>query len=137
MLVLLISSSVWTFGLRSREYTRPSYKVNHFKTTDSEVAVAQRSIRLLKSLAVPQLLLALLAITNYHVQIINRIASGYPVWYLWIASALVEETRSQAVSSKTTVNILSQLSKPIVIVQAMVIYGLIQGGLFASFLPPA
>ncbi|KPI37825.1 GPI mannosyltransferase 2 [Cyphellophora attinorum] len=68
-------------------------------------------------LAIPQLILAVLALTTYHVQIITRIASGYPWWYIWLAA---ERPRSV----KTAV-------------RWMALYALIQGGLYASFLPPA
>ncbi|KAI7766875.1 hypothetical protein LZL87_005175 [Fusarium oxysporum] len=39
---------------------------------------------LVRTLAVVQTLLAVLAITNYHVQIISRISSAYPVWYWFL-----------------------------------------------------
>lgn len=70
-------------------------------------------------LAVPQLVLAVLAFFNMHVQIITRLSSGYPLWYLWLA----QEMRSDETASYW--------------VQFMVIYGMVQGGLYASFLPPA
>ncbi|KAI9825461.1 MAG: ER membrane glycoprotein subunit of the GPI transamidase complex-like protein [Thelocarpon impressellum] len=79
--------------------------------------------------AVPQLLLAVLAFTSYHVQIITRISCGCVVWYWWLASVIC---------THRTVNIAGQdwdLSK--LTVRWMVIYAVVQGGLFASFLPPA
>ncbi|ODA80790.1 hypothetical protein RJ55_03750 [Drechmeria coniospora] len=75
-----------------------------------------------RTLAATQTAVALLAITNYHVQIINRMSSGYPVWYWWVARCLVDEKR-QAWGRRIFVFI--------------VMYAGIQGGLFASFLPPA
>jgi phosphatidylinositol glycan class V len=72
------------------------------------------------ALALPQLLLAILAFTSYHVQIITRLASGYPIAYIWLASETV----------KSPVRASS-------IVRWMVMYALIQAGLYASFLPPA
>ncbi|RYO92015.1 hypothetical protein DL762_001844 [Monosporascus cannonballus] len=78
--------------------------------------------RLLRSMALSQLVLAALAITNYHVQIITRLSSGYPLWYFWLAGMLGSPTNS-AFGSK--------------IVVFMVMYATIQGALFASFLPPA
>jgi GPI mannosyltransferase 2 len=68
-------------------------------------------------LTIPQLILAVLALTTYHVQIITRIASGYPWWYIWLAA---ERPRSVKIA-----------------VRWMALYALIQGGLYASFLPPA
>lgn len=69
-------------------------------------------------LAIPQGILAVMALTNLHVQIINRICSGYPVWY-WFLAAL-EGTRAFGVG-----------------VKAMTLYAGIQAVLFGSFLPPA
>lgn len=74
------------------------------------------------TLAVIQTLIATLAITSFHVQIISRLSSGYPVWYWWMASSLSSD-KSRKVASR--------------IVVFMVMYASIQGGLFASFLPPA
>lgn len=72
------------------------------------------------SLALPQLALAVLGLTSYHVQIITRLSSGYPLWYIWLAVKIQEEPRHISV-----------------IVRWMGIYALIQAGLYASFLPPA
>jgi phosphatidylinositol glycan class V len=77
---------------------------------------------LVGAMAAVQVLLALLAFTSYHVQIITRISSGYPVWYWWVAGCLVDGRRAA-------------LGKGVVVFMAM--YAMIQGVLFASFLPPA
>lgn len=77
---------------------------------------------LIQSMAVSQLILAVLAISNYHIQIITRIASGYPLWYWWVAGQ-VSDTKTSAFGSN--------------VVRFMVMYAVIQGALFASFLPPA
>lgn len=78
-------------------------------------------------LAVPQGLLAVMALTSYHVQIINRISSGYPVWYWWLVSTAMSSFQDPQKSRR-------ELS---VAAQAMVAYALIQAVLFGSFLPPA
>jgi phosphatidylinositol glycan class V len=79
---------------------------------------------LMRSLAATQTLVALLAITNYHVQVINRLSSGYVVWYWWIAGCLLaEEDRRRTIG--------------LAVVVFFVMYAGIQGSLFASFLPPA
>lgn len=75
-----------------------------------------------KSAALSQLVLATLAITNYHIQIITRISSGYPLWYFWLA-AMLSSPKNSGFGSK--------------IVVFMVMYAAIQGALFSSFLPPA
>ncbi|KAK8238061.1 phosphatidylinositol glycan, class V [Phyllosticta capitalensis] len=112
-------------GLRVMQRTRPS------ELASSELAGQQSfSRRLLIQMALPQLALALLAIFNFHVQIVNRISSGYPLWYLAVAAGLDEATPSQhlAIAGKQ-----SSAS----ILRAMIMYAIVQGALFASFLPPA
>ena len=82
-----------------------------------------------RRLAAPQIALVALALTSYHVQIITRLSSGYPVWYWWLASLILKDRKSSLTGRKG--NAASVISK------WMVIYAIIQGGLFASFLPPA
>ncbi len=83
----------------------------------------------LPELALPQLMLAILAIASFHVQIVNRIASAYPIWYVAI-SACSFGRRSKS-SAETT-----WLQHPWAI-RGLVMYALIQGMLYANFLPPA
>ena len=83
----------------------------------------------LKRLAAPQARIALLAVTSFHVQIITRIATAYPLLYMWMASNFIEARRVK-LFGKT-----HDVSKGLV--RWMVMYGVIQGGLFATFLPPA
>ncbi|OTB09340.1 glycosyltransferase family 76 protein [Hypoxylon sp. CI-4A] len=77
---------------------------------------------LVRSMALSQLVLAILAITTYHIQIITRISSGYPLWYWWLAGLITDKKTS--IFGQNTVRF-------------MVMYAAIQGALFASFLPPA
>ncbi len=77
---------------------------------------------LVQTLAASQAVVALLALTSYHVQVISRLASGYAVWYWWIAGCLMDK------SSRGT-------GRAAVIF--MVMYGGIQAVLFSTFLPPA
>ncbi|KAL8752303.1 MAG: hypothetical protein Q9199_005839 [Rusavskia elegans] len=81
-----------------------------------------------RRLAVPQLILALLALTNYHVQIVTRISSGYPLWCWWLASRIVARDCIELAGCEISVK---------VVVMWMVIYACLQAGLFAAFLPPA
>ncbi|PFH56933.1 hypothetical protein XA68_15746 [Ophiocordyceps unilateralis] len=78
--------------------------------------------RLVRSLAAVQTLVAVLAITHYHVQIISRLSSGFPVWYWWVAG-FIKDRPTQ--------------SRGRAMVVFMVMYAGIQAGLFACFLPPA
>lgn len=85
-------------------------------------AVSMDLAALISSMASIQLVLTALAVTNYHVQIITRVSSGYPLWYWWLANLLSD--RRTAGTGKN-------------IVIFMIMYASIQGALFASFLPPA
>ena len=87
----------------------------------------------LPRLAVPQLVLAVLAATSFHVQIINRISSGYAVWYVVLAVGVHADVGERE-------RVWGWMGKGKVlewVVRGMVMYALVQGGLFASFLPPA
>lgn len=126
MLFILLRSGVWVLqgclnsnassdkGQQKNIEVRPSLRVNQ--------GIARR-------FATPQILIAALALTNYHVQIITRLSSGYPVWYWWLASCILEDCKTSFMGSKwSTASVISRW---------MVIYAIVQGGLFASFLPPA
>lgn len=82
---------------------------------------------MLTRLAIPQGILAVMAFTSYHVQIINRISSGYPLWYWFLVTSAVDIETSSLKKSRALV----------VAVYGMVAYALVQGVLFGSFLPPA
>ncbi|RHZ56633.1 hypothetical protein CDV55_100326, partial [Aspergillus turcosus] len=92
--------------------------------------------RLLRSLAAPQLILAILTFANHHVQIITRMSSGYPVWYFWIADLLMKEY-SMVRLGKKEVGVQKQRSYASLTITYMIVYAAVQGVLFASFLPPA
>ena len=81
-------------------------------------------------LAIPQIALAILGLTTYHVQIITRLSSGYPVWYWWLAIMIIADRGGVVI-------LQSNVKLGPLITRWMVIYAIIQGGLFASFLPPA
>jgi GPI mannosyltransferase 2 len=81
--------------------------------------------QILRLIAVPQTVLMAATFLNSHVQIITRIASGYPIWYLWLAWAIQGHLGVQP----------RRISR--YLVRWMVMYAMIQGGLYASFLPPA
>lgn len=80
-------------------------------------------------LALPQLVLTITATTNFHVQIINRISSGYPVWYLMLATWISNQgvTPSEIKNPKYSEYIIHW----------MILYAIVQSLLFANFLPPA
>ncbi|EME85108.1 glycosyltransferase family 76 protein, partial [Pseudocercospora fijiensis CIRAD86] len=84
--------------------------------------------------ALPQVLLAALALTSFHVQIINRISSGYPVWYILLACAMHAPAPS-AQNPSAAMRFFAGNAQWLV--RASVMYAMIQGGLYASFMPPA
>lgn len=112
MLTLMIVSGVWGIGIKN---TAGTQSIDFDKT-------------LLRKLAFPQLLLAVMAIVTYHVQIITRISSGYMVWYWWVAYKMSAGRAAEEVKGKDWTKF---------VVRYMVLYGIIQGVLFAGFLPPA
>lgn len=109
MLFLMCRSSIWA--------------LNTAWPSDTATAVLTR-------LAAPNGLLAVMAFTSYHVQIINRISSGYPLWYWYIICQL-----SSHVADSSSVVKRSQTFS--IAIQGMVIYAIVQAVLFGSFLPPA
>lgn len=113
--------------------------------------------RLLLSMSIAQALLALLTITSYHVQIVTRLASGYPVWYIWLAAALSPAKAEgpggaggkggghgdkagaggEVGDERVLRPGLSGGRYGRGIVKYMVLYATVQGVLFCCFLPPA
>ena len=129
MLCILLYSCVWSFYSRVLEVEgkRQSTMISpQSRSSASEPAAFQL---LAFRLALPQLVLALSALTTYHVQIIIRISSGYPLWYWWLASLIMQDRKILVFGRDCSIAGL--------ITRWMIMYAMIQGGLFASFLPPA
>jgi phosphatidylinositol glycan class V len=119
---MLLVSSAWAC-------TYPTSSIS--AAPKNSITVANLDKGSLIRLAMPQVVLALAAFTSYHVQIINRLSSGYPLWYIWLASAI-------AVPAKQPHdNLIRRGGMAQLIVRSIAIYAIVQGGLFASFLPPA
>ena len=126
MLSILVCSSVWVL----RCYSSPEMSADEKKGGSAEIHPPLRiNPAIALRLAIPQIILATLALTTYHVQIITRLSSGYPVWYWWLASLILENRYTSLMGKKW--------STACIISKWMVIYAIVQGGLFASFLPPA
>lgn len=111
-------------GNPSKETGSSEARKRTLKIEATDEVANKRRDALLFRLALPQLTLAVLALTSFHVQIITRISSGYPLWYLVLAREITDGNTNNARFAKWTV-------------RWMVMYALIQGVLFASFLPPA
>lgn len=134
MLYILLHSGAWAWycGMPSNKHAagrtmcERGAEVSPVNSVKSQLGLAQVTAF---RYAVPQIVLAVLALTIYHVQVITRISSGYPVWYWWLASLIMEDHRT------TFLGLTFDPAR--LITRWMVIYGIVQGGLFASFLPPA
>ncbi|KAF2089459.1 glycosyltransferase family 76 protein [Saccharata proteae CBS 121410] len=116
----LISSAVTTLSASDAAVVKSAEK-------DQRPPVTQH---VLKRLALPQLALAVLTLLNFHVQIINRISSGYPLWYLAIAAGLTGDAslaRLAVASPKASARVA----------RVAITFAMVQGALYASFLPPA
>ena len=124
---MFLSSAPFILSGAAFDRQRPKQKAFEDEKPSTETKAAARHC--LQRFAVPQAVLTLLALTSFHVQIITRIATAYPLLYVWMARAIVEAR---------TIRILGKdrdLSKGLI--RWTIMYGIIQGGLFASFLPPA
>lgn len=122
MLCILLYSCYWAF-VKIKDSHSSGEKASRL------LNVTVFRVEVLKRLALPQLLLAVLALTNLHVQIITRLASGYPLWYLWQANLMVQDQSQNPAGKKKQVTEL--------VMKWMVLYGLVQAALYSSFLPPA
>lgn len=126
MLFILFLSSIWALQGSSSPETSAGKGEQENVGISMPLRINQAVAR---RFATPQTALVALALTSYHVQIITRLSSGYPVWYWWLASLILEDHKSTFMGRKW--------SPAFVISRWMVIYAIVQGGLFASFLPPA
>ena len=82
-----------------------------------------------RRLAYPQLALVTLTFLSFHVQIINRLSSGYPLWYMTISEHIVD--REMLRVGKWRLNCGKAA------LSWFIVYSIVQAGLYASFLPPA
>lgn len=136
MLYIMFASGIWVwFDVKNRLHVRQPDKRSKtsggVETIDEGVeSNLTMQAEMLRGLAIPQMVLALLAFTTYHVQIITRLSSGYPIWYWWLAHMILQDDEDFVVFGK-------RMKLSALIVRWIVMYAVIQGGLFASFLPPA
>lgn len=141
MLGILAMSSIWAMQLNIslRKGSGVSGLDAVFPMPIHEAT--DRTRRLLRSLAVPQFLLAVLALTSYHVQIITRLSSGYYIWYIWLAAFLTQTSNFVSTDyshGKKKPNATEfGLFSPMEVIRYMVLYAAVQAGLYSSFLPPA
>ena len=134
MLYILLKSSHWAWRVDTFLIAVPSdqgskvysEEVTWTSATGPDLHIDSATAR---RFAIPQVVLAALALTSYHVQIINRLSSGYPIWYWWTASLILVDCETSFSGMR--------LHYSGIITRWIVIYAMVQGGLFASFLPPA
>jgi len=116
MFAILITSSLWGLTLTPDQLVQIPDKADNVQKT-----VERPVLQVIRNLAFSQLMLVMLTLTTAHVQIITRISSAYPIW-MWYTASSWRKGNTLLVGS---------------IVKFMVVYSIVQGGLFASFLPPA
>lgn len=106
---------------------------SHIKPTvdDKDSQKPKSAFGNLPQLALPQIALAVAAATNFHVQVINRLSSGYPVWYLVVARWIIARNGLTTSKDKPAPQVSQWICR------GLIMYALIQGALFANFLPPA
>lgn len=126
MLYLLCRSSL--FAITHQSLQGDAWSAWQSPVSSNKLSLTYPS---LVRLAIPQAFLAVAALTSYHVQIINRIASGYPLWYWYLASLAIAEVEQKHGLRGAKRGAFAAT------IQTIVLYGLIQGVLFGSFLPPA
>ena len=127
MLCIMFSSSWWAWT-SSRSSPRGGALSSPDCTAYQAEGPPERDVaNLLPIFALPQLILAGVTFTSSHVQIITRLSSGYPVWYWWLACLLLSVTEGGKTSFALGRTVLKW----------MIMYAVLQGALFASFLPPA
>ena len=117
-------------------YSKPNQmlaSVNGGTNKPSSKAEAALFTHVVSQLAIPQLILATMSLTSFHVQIINRISSGCALWYLILAIA-VNDRRADRWEAIWGVLGGGRVE---LVVRLMVAYAIVQGGLYAAFLPPA
>lgn len=119
MLFIMAVSSVWGFFYEATPVSVDA-KVKSPSTPADSIKGSNAFI--VRNLAASQLLLALLTLITAHVQIITRISSACPVWVWYLARPSGGGVKPMVAKHAVTV---------------MIMYGVIQGALFASFLPPA
>ncbi|KAL4788138.1 GPI mannosyltransferase 2 [Aspergillus varians] len=124
MLLILFLSSFWAVGADA------PFSIFNVSLKAGSAPLSGPAAQLLTQLAIIQFVLTAMALTSYHVQIINRISSGYPLWYWYLACQALGTTERTLPMAKYSAPFLA-------LVSVMVIYALVQAVLFGSFLPPA
>ena len=124
MLFLLVVSGLLPFGNNN---DMPKLHPQLMKEIREEDEKARPRIEMFRRMAVPQLILSFLVLITAHVQIINRLSSGYPLWHMFLALTISKDEEDSPHLPKKRLS-MSQIA---------IMYALIQCALYANFLPPA
>lgn len=108
---------------------------DHISVDESSSQNEKLFVHTISRLALPQVALAFVALFGFHVQIVNRISSGYPVWYIMLAIAIDPSRPKARPKASSIIDILRNNAQ--FLVRASMVYAIVQGGLYASFMPPA
>lgn len=125
MIAMLSTSGFWAF--RANAFDDGSKQ-------PIEDPVQLQNPQVFRNLAISQLLLTTLTVTSAHVQIITRISSSYPVWIWYLAASM---SGADGLALPNVGDIIPKGLTLATVGRFMVMYAVIQGGLFSSFLPPA
>ena len=112
---VMVASGIW--GLQHQRVE--THNLSKGNTGEKHSIQNEADFPILRNLAVSQLLLTLPTFTTTHLQIISRLSSAYPVWMWFVSQSLVG---GKSLSGKSTIRI-------------SIMYSLMQGRAFASFLP--
>ncbi|RKF59061.1 GPI mannosyltransferase 2 [Erysiphe neolycopersici] len=119
MYSLILVSGIWALNLSNKEQNIKSYN------STGSLGTYATYYWTFRNLAISQLILAVGTFTTAHAQIISRTSSSYPVWIWFLAILLLGQNTSQ---NKRIVKGLTSY---------LITYGIVQAGLYSSFLPPA
>ncbi|POS84416.1 hypothetical protein EPUL_004833 [Erysiphe pulchra] len=119
MYSLIFVSGIWALNLSNSEQTTKS------RDSTGNPRINDLYYWIFRNLAISQLILAIGTFTTAHAQIISRTSSSYPVWIWFLAILLLGQNKSQ---NKRIIKGLTNY---------LITYGIVQAGLYSSFLPPA
>ena len=135
VMCLMIISAIEPFICKNESSYQYTFFERHQSPSTHVKKVAKKEesetiqLNFKRKMAIPQLALALSTLLSFHVQVINRVSSGYPLWYMFVAEKIIR--REMIIVAGKRIDVGN------IFLTWAVTYAIIQAGLFASFLPPA